>query len=69
MVRPYRGGHRRSVGVGPGLVRRPRPAAARPPTTDKQSRRFTEAALNGTLPTKSVAAAIARRQAAGLPVE
>lgn len=37
--------------------------------TDPSGGRFTEAALNGTLPTKSVASAIARRQAAGLPVE
>ncbi|MFF4484530.1 hypothetical protein ACH4TQ_49395 [Streptomyces sp. NPDC021218] len=37
--------------------------------TDPSGDRFTEAAVNGTLPTKSVAAAIARRQAAGLPVE
>lgn len=37
--------------------------------TDPAAGRVTEAALNGTLPTKTVAAAIARRQAAGLPVE
>ncbi|MBP8536071.1 hypothetical protein [Streptomyces sp. MK37H] len=37
--------------------------------TDPSGGRFTEAVLNGTLPTKSVAAAITRRQAAGLPVE
>ncbi|MDX3232542.1 hypothetical protein [Streptomyces sp. ME19-01-6] len=37
--------------------------------TDPSGGRFAEAALNGTLPTKNVAAAIARRQAAGLPVE
>ncbi|WP_346161674.1 hypothetical protein [Streptomyces mordarskii] len=37
--------------------------------TDPSGDRFTEAALNGTLPTKSVAVAVARRQAAGLPVE
>ncbi|MCQ8836526.1 hypothetical protein [Streptomyces malaysiensis] len=37
--------------------------------TDPAASRVTETALNGTLPTKSVAAAIARRQAAGLPVE
>ncbi|MFE9007429.1 hypothetical protein ACFYOY_35820 [Streptomyces sp. NPDC007875] len=37
--------------------------------TDPAGGRFTEAAVNGTLPTTSVAAAIARRQAAGLPVE
>ncbi|CAM5718122.1 hypothetical protein ADL28_44445 [Streptomyces violaceusniger] len=37
--------------------------------TDPACGRVSEAALNGTLPTKSVAAAIARRQAAGLPVE
>ncbi len=37
--------------------------------TDSAGGRFTEAALNGTLSMKSVAAAIARRRAAGLPVE
>ncbi|WP_267893883.1 hypothetical protein [Streptomyces sp. RTd22] len=37
--------------------------------TDPAADRFTEAAMNGTLPTKSVAAAIARRRAAGLPGE
>ncbi|MEV8057157.1 hypothetical protein AB0P37_11660 [Streptomyces antimycoticus] len=37
--------------------------------TDPSGGRFTEAVLNGTLPTKSVAAAITRRRAAGLPVE
>ncbi|WP_184503206.1 hypothetical protein [Streptomyces botrytidirepellens] len=36
--------------------------------TDPSGDRFT-VGLNGTLPTKSVAAAIARRLAAGLPVE
>ncbi|MGW7688370.1 hypothetical protein ACWGMA_05665 [Streptomyces asiaticus] len=37
--------------------------------TDPSGDRFTEAALNGTLSTKSVAAAVARRRAAGLPLE
>ncbi|MGY0055122.1 hypothetical protein ACWY4P_00780 [Streptomyces sp. LZ34] len=37
--------------------------------TDPSAGRFTEAALNGTLPTKNVASAITRRRAAGLPVE
>ncbi|GAA0488690.1 hypothetical protein ACFQ2B_00180 [Streptomyces stramineus] len=37
--------------------------------TDPAGDALAEAALNGTLPTKSVAAAIARRREAGLPVE
>jgi len=37
--------------------------------TDPVGDRFTESSLNGTLPTKSVTAAIARRRAAGRPVE
>ncbi|SEB31148.1 MULTISPECIES: hypothetical protein [Streptomyces] len=37
--------------------------------TDTSGGRFTEAALNGTLSTTSIAAASARRRAAGLPVE
>ncbi|WP_431043978.1 hypothetical protein ACQUSR_20175 [Streptomyces sp. P1-3] len=37
--------------------------------TDPSGDRLTEAALNGTLPTTSVADVIAHRQGAGLPVE
>lgn len=37
--------------------------------TDPAGDRLTEAALNGTLPTTSVAEVLAHRRAAGLPVE
>lgn len=37
--------------------------------TDPDGDRLTEAALNGTLPTRSVSDAVERRRMAGLPVE
>ncbi|MEW1551835.1 hypothetical protein [Streptomyces tsukubensis] len=37
--------------------------------TDPEGDRLTEAALNGTLPTTTVTAAVERRRAAGRPVE